>query len=122
MNDYLVGALSIGIDYDTFWHLTPAELDIFVQANSNKKRQKDWEAWLNGQYTMKAVSVAIDHALNGSKAKSKYFEDPILWKILDESELTEEERERRAMEAEIAKMNQWIENDRRRGLPETKVC
>ena len=70
----MVGALTIGVDYDTFWHLTPAKLDIFV-----------------------------------------------LWKFMDESELTEEEREKREMDAEIAKMKQWIANDQARGLPETKV-
>ena len=105
----MVGALTIGVDYDTFWHLTPAKLDIFVSAHNNKKRQKDWESWINGQYTLRAVSVAIDQAMN------------VLWKFMDESELTEEEREKREMDAEIAKMKQWIANDQARGLPETKV-
>ena len=109
----MVGALTIGVNYDTFWHLTPAKLDIFVSAHNNKKRQKDWESWINGQYTLRAVSVAIDQAMN--------FGEPVLWKFMDESELTKEEREKREMDAEIAKMKQWIANDQARGLPETKV-
>lgn len=74
-----------------------------------------------GQYNLKAFSVVIDSVLNGRKSKSKYFEEPMLWKFLEESELTEEEREKRAMEREILAMEQWIANDKARGLPETKI-
>ena len=74
-----------------------------------------------GQYNLKAFSVVIDGVLNGRKSKSKYFEEPMLWKFLDESELTEEEREKRAMEREILAMEQWIANDKASGLPETKI-
>lgn len=74
-----------------------------------------------GQYNLKAFSVVIDGVLNGRKSKSKYFEEPMLWKFLEESELTEEEREKRAMEREILAMEQWIANDKARGLPETKI-
>lgn len=59
--------------------------------------------------------------MNGKKSKLEYFDEPVLWKFMDESELTEEEREKREMDAEIAKMKQWIANDQARGLPETKV-
>ena len=74
-----------------------------------------------GQYNLQAFSVVIDSVLNGRKSKSKYFEEPMLWKFLEESELTEEEREKRAMEREILAMEQWIANDKARGLPETKI-
>ena len=74
-----------------------------------------------GQYNLKAFSVVIDSVLNGRKSKSKYFEEPMLWKFLEGSELTEEEREKRAMEREILAMEQWIANDKARGLPETKI-
>lgn len=74
-----------------------------------------------GQYNLKAFSVVVDGVLNGRKSKSKYFEEPMLWKFLEESELTEEEREKRAMEREILAMEQWIANDKARGLPETKI-
>lgn len=70
---------------------------------------------------MMAMQVVLDRILNGKKAKSKYFEEPMLWKFLDEEQLTEEEREKRDMEREILAMEQWIANDRARGLPETKI-
>lgn len=74
-----------------------------------------------GQYNLKAFAVVVDGVINGRKAKAKYFTEPMLWKFLDESELTDEEREKRAMEREILAMEQWIANDKARGLPETKI-
>lgn len=74
-----------------------------------------------GQYNLKAFAVVVDGILNGRKAKSKYFEEPMLWKFLDESELTQEELDKRALEKEILAMEQWIANDKARGLPETKI-
>lgn len=74
-----------------------------------------------GQYNLKAFAVVVDGILNGRKAKSKYFEEPMLWKFLDEAELTQEELDKRALEREILAMEQWIANDKARGLPETKI-
>lgn len=74
-----------------------------------------------GQYNLKAFAVVADGILNGRKAKSKYFEEPMLWKFLDEAELTQEELDKRALEKEILAMEQWIANDKARGLPETKI-
>lgn len=34
--------------------------------------------WLAGLYTYSAVSTAIEHCLAGRKAKSRYFEEPLL--------------------------------------------
>lgn len=74
-----------------------------------------------GQYNLKAFAVVVDGILNGRKAKSKYFKEPMLWKFLDEAELTQEELDKRALEREILAMEQWIANDKARGLPETKI-
>ena len=77
--------------------------------------------WISGQYDLSAFNIVIDQVLNGRKSKVKYIKEPILWKFLEESELTEEEREKREMEKEILAMEQWIANDRARGLPETNI-
>ncbi len=51
-----------------------------------------------GIYEFRAVSVAIDHCLNGRKATSEYFSEPLSWKNdkhtkeIEERELTEEEK------------------------------
>lgn len=84
-------------------------------------KQQDYMNWLSNQYTLSAVMVAIDKALNGKKSKAEYVKEPALSKFIDESELTEEEREKREMEREILAMERWISNDKARGLPETKI-
>lgn len=82
---------------------------------------QDRMAHAAGQYTLSAVMVAIDHAMNGEKAKSKYIENPILEQAIEDSMLTQEEIDERAMKKELLAMEQWIANDRQRGLPETKI-
>ena len=84
-------------------------------------KQQDYLNWVSNQYTLSAVSVAIDRVLNGKKSKSEYIKEPVLWKFLEESQLTEEEREKREMERKFLLMEQWIANDRARGLPETNI-
>lgn len=80
--------------------------------------------WRMEQYIFDSVSVALDHrltALFGKKAKSKTFENPIFVQAIEDSMLTQEEIDEREMRKEILAMEQWIANDRRRGLPETKI-
>lgn len=86
-----------------------------------RKRETDEMNWISGQYSLSALSVALDRVLSGKKSKEEYIKEPILWKFLEESQLTEEEREKREMEKEILAMEQWIANDRARGLPETNI-
>lgn len=83
-----------------------------------------------GQYNIQAFRVVMDEVMcglsgKGRKPKTKYFEEPKLWKFLDESELTDEEREKKeteeAMRKEIASMDAWIAGLRKSGLPETKI-
>ena len=79
-----------------------------------------------GQYNLQAFRVVMGEVAcglsgKGRKSKTKYYKEPMLWKFLNESELTEEEQEKRAMEREILAMEQWIANDKARGLPETKI-
>lgn len=75
---------------------------------------------------MQAFRVVLEEfsiGLSGKrrKAKTKYFKEPVLWKFLDDAQLTEEEREKKAMEKEIIAMEKWIANDKARGLPETTI-
>lgn len=48
-----------------------------------------------GIYVMRAVSVAVEHCLAGSKARSEYFKKPLLADVeprREERELSEEEK------------------------------
>jgi len=76
-----VQALSIGVDYHTFWTLTPKKLEPFIKAY-HKKREFEMEcfcekanftAWLEGIYFARAI------AINFSK-DIQYFEKPIDFK------------------------------------------
>lgn len=53
--------------------------------------------WTQGIYILRAVSVAVDHCLNGREATSEYFNEPISYNSAThgeepEKELTEEEK------------------------------
>ena len=52
--------------------------------------------WSMGLYVYSAVSVSIEHAFCGKKAKSKYFEKPItmIAESTKEENLTEEQKKR----------------------------
>lgn len=64
----------------------PKELEPYEKAHKNRIMEKDYLAWLFNQYTLSAVSVAIEHCLAGKKAKSKYIEKPILQDIANKKD------------------------------------
>lgn len=84
----------MGVPYELFWHLNPKKIKAFEEAYKLKRKVEDEQMWLMGMYVNNAVSVAIDHALNGRKAKSKYFEKPIMEQVKDNNPdlMTEEEK------------------------------
>lgn len=83
-----------------------------------------------GQYNLQAFMVVMDGVMcglggKGKKPKTKYYKEPMLWKFLEYSDLTDEEREKKeteeAMRKEIASMDAWIAGLKKSGLPETKI-
>lgn len=98
--------------------MNPHIIKVIAKADKERIKREDYINWISGQYTLSAIVTAIDNVLRG---RAEYIEKPILWKIIEDSELTEEERERRDMLAEIRAMDKWIENDRKLGLPETSM-
>lgn len=77
--------------------------------------------WLMGQYVLSAVSVAVEHCLAGKKAKREYIKEPILSKVCEDDGLTQEEIDERELRKMLFAEEQWAMNDRKRGLPETKI-
>lgn len=74
----------------------PAELEPYAKAYDLYLKEQDALSWELGVYFSSAMTTAIDHALNGRKAKSEYIDKPIFSHIGDsERELTEDEKERR---------------------------
>lgn len=86
-----------------------------------KMRMQDEQMWLMGQYTLSAVSVAVEHCLAGRKAKGKYIQEPILSNMWENDGLTQEEIDQRELQKMLLAEEQWAMNDHIRGLPETKI-
>lgn len=92
--------MTIGVPYETFWHLVPNELRAFYKSYKQKQKIKDEEMWMMGQYVLSAVSVAVEHCLSGKKAHSKYIEKPILSNdsisaSKDENNMSQEEKNKK---------------------------
>lgn len=49
-----------------------------MKGHEEKIKEQDYLAWLFNQYTLSAVSVAVEHCLAGRKAKTKYIDKPIM--------------------------------------------
>lgn len=111
----------MGVSWNEFWNMNPRIISCLAHGYQEKLKQQDYMNWLSNQYTFSAVETAIEHMINGKRAKSEYIKEPLLMKFLEESQLTEEERLEIEMRKEILAMEQWIANDKARGLPETSI-
>ena len=67
-----------------------------------------------------ALTVAIDHCFS-KKAKSMYMKEPITARLLENDGMTEEEIYERELQKALFAEEQWIRNDKKRGLPETVI-
>lgn len=93
-------ALTIGVDYETFWSLTPKKLIPFVEAFKKKQEyaaqefraKANFSAWLQGVYIARAIAV------NFSKNAS-YFDQPIV--------LTDSAEEREQGKVDAVKFECW---------------
>lgn len=66
-------ALSIGVDYQLFWTLTPRKLEPFIKAAKLRIDEKykaiNYSAWLSGMYVRSAIASAFNK-------NAKYPEQP----------------------------------------------
>lgn len=78
--------------------MNPHIIKLLLKGHEEKIKEQDYMAWLSNQYTLSAVSVAVEHCLAGRKAKSKYIEKPLMQEIEEKKKenkpLTEEEKKR----------------------------
>lgn len=98
---------------------SPADMKPYLKAHEEELKEKDYLAWLSNQYTLSAVSVAVEHCLAGRKAKSKYIKKPFLQDISEHKERNgyKESKE----ETAVFEMKQRINLLRRSGLPESPI-
>ena len=82
--------------WEAFWGMNPHIIKLLTKGHEEKIKEQAYLAWISNQYTLSAVSVAVEHCLAGRKAKSKYIEEPILHNIGDSTKestpMTDEEK------------------------------
>lgn len=80
-DNYLVGALAIGVPFDLFWHLTPVKLESFYKADELKRKRRDEEMWFQGLYFKSALECTVCNSFlwRGKNSEpSRYVEKPFL--------------------------------------------
>ena len=65
-----------------------------MKGHAEKIKEQDHLAWLFNQYTLSAVSVAVEHCLAGRKANSEYINKPFMQGINQSVHTTEEDKQR----------------------------
>lgn len=101
---------------------SPSDLIPYEKAYKLEVKQKDslMHSWW-GNYGISALTVAIDHCMNGEKAKSKYIKESISSKEFENDGLTEEEIYEKELRKALMAEEQWIVAGKRKGLPETII-
>ena len=102
---------------------SPADLEPYGKAHKLEITEKDsiFHA-VCGNYVLSAVSVAIEHCLNGQKAKSEYIKEPIMKNAFDDDDvLTEEEKYEQNLKKALLAEEQWIIAGKQKGLQETII-
>ena len=98
--------LSIGGKRETFWELTPKEIEIDFRAYKRRCEEQLKMAWINGIYVKRAINSSI---MRCTLADKKTLRDlPGYPKMpLGEDELNSEEHKQATQTLLIAKMNKW---------------
>lgn len=83
----------------------PKELEPYNKAHKLKIEEQDdlMYTWF-GNYAMSAVGTAVEHCLNGKKARSKYIDKPVFKKMEEANKPMTEEELQRQRELFVAKL------------------
>lgn len=105
--------------------MTLRQLNIHTKAHEKKLKEQqlmnDLNAWNNNQYTLMAVTVALDKLFNGEKAKSEYPDKPFTLEEREKTieEMTDSELEEK-IELAIMKEDMWLNGlNNNKALPQT---
>lgn len=93
-NEWFPKANAIGVSWKEFWNMNPRIIRLLIKGHEEKIKEQDYLAWLFNQYTLSAVSTAVEHCLAGKKAKTQYIKQPFFSKVQKEEkeEISEEKR------------------------------
>lgn len=111
----------MGVSWKEFWGMNPHIIKLLMKGHEEKIKEQDYLAWIFGQYTLSAVSTAIERNLAGKKSKSEYIKEPLLPKIFENEGLTEEEIHEKEIKKAILVEEQYIAIAFNNGLPKTKI-
>ncbi len=98
--------------------MNPHIINLMLKGHQEQVKQQDYFAWLYNQYTMSAVSVAVEHCLAGKKARSKYIRRPIMQEIYDDAQQQYSESKE---ECAVFEMKQRIKLLKEQNLPESPM-
>lgn len=89
--------LSLGMTYDQYWHGPVGLVRAYRKADQLQKERMSFAGWLQGVYTLNALSVVLDHAFT-ENASSSYFAEPIR---MTPKTLQEQEQEQKAAQRQL---------------------
>ncbi len=98
--------MSYGMTYDQYWHGDPWCLKDYRTAHNLRMREQNQMLWIQGLYSMNALSVVIGNAFSkkGSPPR-KYLEKPL--DIFPKTEAEEKAEMEQKQKELIAKLSAW---------------
>ena len=100
--------LAIGMSYEEYWEKESWLVKSYREAQKEKRTEKDYYAWLNGIYVLKALQTGVPVILNGI-AKQVVTLPEFPDRPIDFSENRKKEQEKKQMELQRAKMQEMAE-------------
>lgn len=92
--------MAYGMTYDEFWYGEPVMAKYYAERHKLLRKQKNEEMWVNGLYTLDALTVALNNAFD--KRKLKYVDKPL--DIFPKTELEIESEKQKERE----KLVRWL--------------
>lgn len=120
-NEWFPKANAMGVSWQEFWNMNPHIINLLIKGHQERIKEQDYLAWLFNQYTLSAVSTAIEHNFAGKKAKSEYVKEPFLSKSFDSDGLEAEEVQEKEIRKAILTEQRYMAMAANRGLPETII-
>lgn len=117
----MIATKEYGFTPDMIDWSSPSDMEPYLKAHKEELKEKDYLAWLFNQYTLSAVSVAIEHNLVGKKAKLEYIKEPFLSKAFENDELTERQIYEKELRDALLAEQMWIKAGKINGLSETII-
>ena len=102
--------MSIGMTYDEFWYGEAERVKAYRDAHILRNKSRNQELWLQGQYFIHSICVALD-----SKGKAKYPEKPFdIYPKTEAEKKADIEKERRKVIDYFTQLKQRWDNGNNR--------